>query len=373
MATYKAEFLSRYYKRRLRPRQAYSMGLIMFHARLAMLAPGLANGVMSAPVLGRIAKWGGGIGTKRVMPPFASRSFKAWWRERAAVNPQGPPVVLFADTFNDYLHPETLKATAEALEDTGFQVIVPTQQICCGRPLYDYGMLDTARLFWKRMLAVLRPHIQAGVHVVGAEPSCVASFRDELPNLLPHDEDAKRLSLQALTLAEFLQEHAPDGWEPPKLHRKAIVHGHCHHEATMGFDADQELLERMGLDAEVLDSGCCGMAGSFGFERDHYDISVKIGERKLLPAVREAAKDTLVVADGFSCKTQVEELTDRRPLHLAQLMRMARDHGPAGPAGNYPERHYPDVESAKVGRGAVLAAGAVAGGTAALAAGLRRR
>jgi Fe-S oxidoreductase len=219
-------------------------------------------------------------------------------------------------------------------------------------------MLDTARLFWRRMLDVLRPHIQAGVHVVGVEPSCVAAFRDELPNMLPHDEDAKRLSLQTLTLSEFLRDHAPQGWRPPKLHRKALVHRHCHHQATMGFDADEEMLERIGLDYDVLDSGCCGMAGSFGFEADHYDISVAIGERRLLPAAREAANDTLIVADGFSCKTQVEELTDRRPLHLAQVMRMAREHGPTGPAGSFPERGYPDSEPASAGRAVAIAAGA---------------
>src|SRR5919198_3451341 len=303
MATYKAEFLSRYYKRRLRPPEAYSMGLIMFHARLASLVPGLANAVAGAPGLSSVIKRVGGISPKRSMPPFAQETFKSWFKRRGAVNPDGPPVVLFPDTFNNYLHPEPMKATTVALEGAGFHVIVPMENLCCGRPLYDYGMLDTARLFWRRMLDVLRPHIQAGVHVVGVEPSCVASFRDELPNMLPHDEDAKRLSLQTLTLPEFLDAHAPDGWEPPRLNRRALVHGHCHHETIMGMDAEQKLLERMGLDFEVLDSGCCGMAGSFGFEHDHYDISVAIGERRLLPAAREASPETVLIPDGVSCKT----------------------------------------------------------------------
>jgi Fe-S oxidoreductase len=373
MATYKAEFLSHHYKRRLRPRPAYAMGLIPLHARLAAITPGLVNAVSRAPVLGRAVKWAGGISPEREMPPFARQTFKAWFGRRGVVNPQGPPVVLFCDTFNNFLHPETMKAAVEAIEDAGLRVIVPRGELCCGRPLYDYGMLDTARLFWRRILAALGPQIRSGVHVVGVEPSCVASFRDELPNLLPYDEDAKRLSLQTLTLAELLRDHAPDGWEPPRLDRKAIVHRHCHHQATMGFDADRELLERMGLDFEVLDSGCCGMAGSFGFERDHYEISVKIGERKLLPAVREAAGDTLVIADGFSCKSQIAELTGRRALHVAQVMRMAREHGPHGPSGTRPERAYPDVEPADR-RGA--AAAGVAGGAlavGALLAGRRRR
>jgi FAD/FMN-containing dehydrogenase/Fe-S oxidoreductase len=374
MATYKAEFLSGRYKRRLRPTQAYSMGLVMFWARAASLAPGLANAVASAPLLGKLLQRLGGISPRRETPPFAAQSFKAWFADRAPVNPHGPPVVVFCDTFNNYLHPEPMKATVEVLEEAGFRVVVPMEQLCCGRPLYDYGMLDLAGAFWKRMLDVLRPHIQAGVHVVGVEPSCVAAFRDELPNLLPHDEDAKRLSLQTLTLSEFLRDHAPSAWEPPKLHRKAIVHGHCHHEAIMGLDPDRELLERMGLDFEVLDSGCCGMAGSFGFEHDHYDISVKIGERRLLPAVRDAAMDTLVVADGFSCKTQIAELTDRRALHLAQVMRIAREQGPDGPAGSRPERLLPDVEPAKLKLSEALAGGAfVALGLAAAAVACRRR
>ena len=350
MATYKAEFLSGHYKRRLRPAAAYSMGLIMLHARAAALAPGLVNAAANAPGLGALLKRAGGISPHRKVPPFARESFKSWFSRRSIVNPDGPPVILFADTFNDFLHPEPMKAAVDVLEDAGCRVSVPMQALCCGRPLYDYGMLDAAGLFWKRMLRALRNPIRAGVRMVGVEPSCVASFRDELPNLLPDDEDAKRLAKQTLTLSEFLREHTPDDWQPPRLSRHAIVHRHCHHQAVMGFDADRWLLERIGLDFEVLDSGCCGMAGSFGFEREHHDISVRIGERALLPAVREAALDTLVIADGFSCKTQVSELSDRRPLHLAQVMRMANERGPDGPPGNYPERGYPDVRAARLRR-----------------------
>jgi FAD/FMN-containing dehydrogenase/Fe-S oxidoreductase len=371
MATYKAEFLSRYYKHRLRPPQAYSMGLIMLHARLAALAPGLANAVANAPGLGGVLKRAAGVSPRRRTPPFARETFKAWFANRTPANPQAARVVLFPDTFSNFLHPEPMKATVEALEDAGFRVQVPLQALCCGRPLYDYGMLDTARLFWKRMLAVLAPQIRAGVHLVGVEPSCVAAFRDELPNMLPHDEDAKRLSLQTLTLAEFLDQHAPEGWEPPKLRRRAIVHSHCHQDATMGFDPDRRMIERMGIEAEFLDSGCCGMAGSFGFEASHYDISQAIGERRLLPAVRDARADTLVIADGFSCKTQVQELTERRPLHLAQVMKMARERGSQGVPGDHPERDYPDVEPAALSRRAGLAAGlgmATATGAAAYAA-----
>jgi Fe-S oxidoreductase len=364
MATYKAEFLSKYFKGRLRPPEAYTMGLIMIHARLAARMPRLANALASRSLVKRA----GGISTEREMPPFAPETFQAWFERRGTVNPNGDPVVLFPDTFNNFLHPEPIKATVEVLEAAGFHVILPPQPVCCGRPLHDYGMLPTARRYLRRLVEVLGPHVRAGTHVVGVEPSCVATFRDELVNMLPHDEDAKRISLQTLTLAEFLQQHAPD-WDVPKLRRRALVHGHCHQKAVMGMSAEQALYERMGLEAEMLDSGCCGMAGSFGFEARHYDISVKIGEHRLLPMVRDAAPETLLIADGFSCKTQVEQLTDRRPLHTAQVIKMALDHGPDGLTGARPERGYPDVQSnghiparaVAVGAGAaVAAAGAVA-------------
>jgi FAD/FMN-containing dehydrogenase/Fe-S oxidoreductase len=338
MATYKAEFLSKHYRRRLRPRPAYTMGLIMLHARLASRMPRLANALAARGFVKRL----GGIAPERDVPPFAPETFLAWFERRGTVNPHGEPVVVFPDTFNTFLHPEPLKSTVEVLEAAGFHVVLPPQPLCCGRPLYDYGMLPTARRFLHRLVAVLAPHVRAGTHIVGVEPSCVAVFRDELVGMLPHDEDAKRISLQTLTLAEFLQQRAPD-WDVPRLRRHALVHGHCHQKAVMGMSAEQELYERMGLDAELLDAGCCGMAGSFGFEPEHYDISVRIGEHRLLPIVRAASPETLLIADGFSCKTQIEQLTDRRALHTAQVIKMAMDRGPEGVPGAEPERAYPDA------------------------------
>jgi FAD/FMN-containing dehydrogenase/Fe-S oxidoreductase len=343
MATYKAEFLSKHYKRRLRPRAAYTMGLIMLHARLAARAPRVANALVRAPMLGRALKRIGGISPERELPRFAHETFGAWFERRGTVNPNGDPVVLFPDTFNQFLHPEPMKATVEVLEAAGFRVTVPDGPVCCGRPLYDYGMLPTARRFLQRLVDVLGPHVRAGAHVVGVEPSCIAVFRDELVGMLPHDEDAKRLSLQTLTLAEFLQQQAPE-WEPPRLARRALVHGHCHQKAVMGMSAEQQLYARMGLDAQLLDAGCCGLAGSFGFEAEHHDLSVAIGEQRLLPIVRGAPADTLLIADGFSCKTQIEQLTGRRALHTAQVIKMALDRGPDGVPGPEPERAYPDVE-----------------------------
>jgi FAD/FMN-containing dehydrogenase/Fe-S oxidoreductase len=362
MATYKAEFLSKFYKGKLRPRYAYTMGLIMLHARVAQYAPRLANLATHAPVLGNLIKKAGGLTTEREMPPFARQTFKAWFRKRRrAKNPAGPMVVLFPDTFNNFLHPETAKAAVEVLESGGYNVVVPQQPLCCGRPLFDYGMLDTAKASFERLTEALAPYVRDGVKVVGVEPSCVAAFRDELPNMFPHDEDARRLSNNTLTLAEFLQS---EGYEPPKLDRKAIVHRHCHQYAVMGFEAEQELYGKMGLDYEVLDSGCCGLAGSWGFEEDKYELSMRIGERRLLPAVREAEQDALIMADGFSCKTQVAQGTDRRPLHTAQVIKMALDRE-APPPGERPETRYPDVVSngerpdLKLAVAGAVAAGAV--------------
>jgi FAD/FMN-containing dehydrogenase/Fe-S oxidoreductase len=322
LATYKAEFLSHYYKRRLRPRAAYSMGLVMLHARLASRTPRLANALVRAPAIGALAKAAAGIAKERRPPAFARETFRRRFARRGAVNPAAPPVVLFPDTFSDFLHPDRLEAAVEVLESTGHRVVVPERAVCCGRPLYDYGMLDTARRFLRRVVNVLGPHAREGAQIVGVEPSCVAALRDELPAMLPGDEDAQRVSQQTLTLGEFLERCRPS-WQPPALEGRAILHGHCHQKAVMGIAAERSALERLGLEVELLDSGCCGMAGSFGFERDHYGISVAIGERKLLPAVRAASKETLIVADGFSCKSQIEELTGRHALHTAEVIKLA--------------------------------------------------
>jgi Fe-S oxidoreductase len=266
----------------------------------------------------------GGIAPEREMPKFAKQTFKDWFAARACPNPQADPVVLFADTFNNYLHPQVAQAATLVLEAAGYRVVVPQGPLCCGRPLYDYGMLSTAHRYLEQLLDGLSEWIHAGVPVVGIEPSCVAVFRDELPGMLPQNMDATRLSLQTLTLAEFLDQHC-QGWDAPRLEQKAIVHGHCHQKAVMGMSAEQSVYERMGLDYELLDSGCCGLAGSWGFEEGHYDLSVKIGERRLLPRVRDAGESTLVIADGFSCKTQIEQLTGRHALHTAEVIAMALD------------------------------------------------
>ena len=339
MATYKAEFLAHYYEGRLRPLHAYAFGLIHVWARFAQIAPSLVNFINRAPILSDLVKAMIGVAPARTMPAFAQESFKSWFVRRPLHNRTGRRVLVWPDTFNNYFHPATARAAVEVLEDAGFQVVIPQQDLCCGRPLYDYGMLETARRWLRQILDSLGDEIAAGTPVVGLEPSCTAVFRDELCAFFPEDENARRLKQQTFTLAEFLEKHAPD-FQVPKLHRKALVHGHCHQKSIMKFDRDQQLLKKIGLDIEVPDSGCCGMAGAFGFEKDHYDVSIACGERVLLPAVRKSTKDTLIVADGFSCREQIRQTTDRKALHLAQVMKMALDQGPHGPTGDYPEANY---------------------------------
>jgi Fe-S oxidoreductase len=214
-------------------------------------------------------------------------------------------------------------ASVEALEAAGYRVTMPRKHLCCGRPLYDYGFLRLARRYLERVIDELRADLRAGVPVIGMEPSCVAVFKDELAKMLPDDEDGHRLCMQTKHFAEFLE-----GADLPPLPRRALLHGHCHHRATGGIEPEQKLLEAMGVEVEMLDSGCCGMAGSWGYEAGHYEVSQACGERALFPKVRDAAPDTLVVADGFSCKTQIEQGVGRKALHVAQVLKVARGGDP---------------------------------------------
>jgi Fe-S oxidoreductase len=373
MATYKAEFLSHYYRGRLRPRQAYALGLIPVWARLASHAPVLANAVVHTPVIGQLAKLAAGVDQEREPPRFAAESFTAWFAGHSPRDPGAPPVLLWPDTFTNYFEPGVGIAAVEVLEAAGFRVILPDGPVCCGRPLYDYGMLSLARRYLTRTLDMLRPQIEAGIPVIGLEPSCLAVFRDELVNMLPGDVDAQRLKAQSYVLSELLTSQAPD-FTAPRLTRKALVQPHCHHHAVIGFDAETRLLAAMGIDAEVPDTGCCGMAGSFGYEAgERYRVSMAAGERKLLPAVRDADPATLIVADGFSCRGQIAAGTSRRGLHLAQVMQMAIRDGQLGPSASPPETAQPPALSLNnhVPAKALAGVGAVVAG-AAIAAALRR-
>lgn len=346
MATYKAEFLSHHYRWRLRPRAAYTMGLIHVWARLASRVPGLANLTTQLPGLSGIAKRIGGMHSERSLPAFAPETFSRWFRRREARNPGWPQVLLWPDTFNDHFHPETAKAAVEVLESAGFQVVLPPSGLCCGRPLYEFGMLDLARRKLREILDALAPMIEAGLPLVALEPSCLATLKDELIGMFPEDPRARKLADNSMGFAAFLEAHA-DGFDWPKLERRAVYHGHCHQKALFGIEHDLALLRRIGVDVEPLDAGCCGMAGAFGFEREHYDVSLAAGERVLLPKVRDLPKSELVVADGFSCREQVAQCTDRRPVHVAQVLRMALREGPEGPPGDLPERGYVQSERDK--------------------------
>ncbi|NSC24677.1 FAD-binding protein, partial [Streptomyces albus subsp. chlorinus] len=334
MPTYKAEFLHHHYKsaRRWRPRSAYAFGFIDQTARLASLAPEAANLVTRTPGLAHLARFAAGVDRHRPLPAFAPMTLQRWYRERGGTaNPGGRPVVLFPDTFNNYFDTDVGVACVEAVEAAGWSVVMPRQHVCCGRPLYDFGFLDAAERYLNTVLDALRPHLRAGTPVVGMEPSCLAVFKDELTKLLPHDDDARRLARQAHHFAEFFETF---GISPPQLDGAgdALLWGHCHQRATGGTEADRKLLEKLGVRARDLTGGCCGLAGSWGFEKGRYGISMDCGEQALLPAVRDAAPETAVVANGFSCKTQLDHAgTGREAVHLAELVRRAyRGEGAPG-------------------------------------------
>ena len=376
MPSYKAEFRYHHYRsmKRWRPRHAYAMGFIDQASRIAARMPGVVNAVTQTPGVRRLPKLAGGLDRHRKLPRFAPVTLQEWFAERGGTtNPNGPRVVLFPDTFNNHLHTDVGVACVEAIEAAGWQVVMPSGHVCCGRPLYDYGFLDTARRYLLNVLEVLRDDVRAGTPVVGMEPSCLAVFKEELTSMLPHDDDAHRLARNAYHFGEFFDTF---GIDVPKLHGTALVWTHCHQRATGGPQPEQQVLERMGLSTEPASGGCCGLAGSWGFEKGKFGISMDCGEQALLPAVRDAEEDTVVVADGFSCKTQIQEArTGRSALHLAQVMQLARAGGNrqgGSLLGSLPEKAVPGKPGAGAARrarrlGAVgLAAVVALGGTAAV-------
>ena len=326
IATYKSEFLSHYYEGRPRPLNHYAFGFIDRWARLASFAPKLVNAISSSPVINRVAKAVLQVAQQRELPKFAEETFVSWVRNRSIGRGLGREVVLFADTFNNYFRPNTARAAWEVLQSAGFAVQVPQTQehLCCGRPLYDFGLLGAAKKYLQKVLHALEPYVNAGLPVIMLEPSCASVFRDELRGLFPHHGVAYRLRQQIFTLSSFLQTQ--NDYEPPRLPgRKVLLHGHCHHKAVLKFSDEEALLRRMGVELKSLDSGCCGMAGPFGFESANTIISQALGERVLLPAVRASGPDTIVLTDGFSCREQIAQNTDREPLHIAEVLRMAME------------------------------------------------
>jgi Fe-S oxidoreductase len=332
MATYKAEFLAHHYAGRVRPAAHYSMGWLPVIARLVTAVPGLPSMVNLAgrtPGISRLAKRAGGIDARRALPRFAGERFTSWFTRRPAAQASGRRVILWPDTFSNNFHPEVAKAAVTVLERAGFTVDVPAKPLCCGLTWISTGQLGVAERVLRRTVKALLPGLRAGVPVVVLEPSCAAVFRSDAAELLGRD-DARLLAERTRTLAELLVEA---GWRPGGLleglarqgpggvrSSKAIAQVHCHQHAILGWDKDRDLLKRAGVDVTQLDSGCCGLAGNFGFERGHMEVSRACAEAVLLPAVRAADPSTVILADGFSCRTQIDELGGRQAVHLAELL-----------------------------------------------------
>jgi Fe-S oxidoreductase len=317
MASYKAEVLHQTYKRRLRPRSHYSVGWLPRWAKVGSAMPRFANRSMDVGPLRKMALKAAGVDTRRRMPAFARRTFRRTFGGAAGT---GTPVVLFVDSFTNHFAPQVADAAVEVLRAAGYDPRITRQQECCGLPWISTGQLDGAAKRLRGMVDALAADAKAGVPIVGIEPSCTAVLRHELRELVP-GPDAAAVAAATLTLAEALALR-PE-WTPPDLTGvRVVAQPHCHHHAVMGWSADQALLEKAGATVEAV-AGCCGMAGNFGVEQGHYEVSLAVAEQNLLPALRASAGEPrrVVLADGFSCRTQLAELAeDETPLHLAQLL-----------------------------------------------------
>ncbi|MCL3994103.1 FAD-binding and (Fe-S)-binding domain-containing protein [Streptomyces lavenduligriseus] len=362
MATYKAEFLHHHYAGRRRPAAHYSMGRLpewLRWASRAHLAP-LLNTLAAVRPLAGLGKYLAGTAPERDIPRLAPRTFTTWWRKRKPTTPGASPtesastptpgdlVVLWPDTFTEHLAPSVGQAAVRVLEAAGLRVALPPTllpregaigdgrtrsaaalltarraRVCCGLTYVSTGQLDRARTVLRRTLDLMEPVLRAGAPVVVLEPSCAAALRTDLPELLPDDPRAARLSAAVLTFAEALERHAPH-WTPPAVDRPVAGQTHCHQHAVLGDGPDRRLRAAAGLTGE-LSGGCCGLAGDFGFEKGHFDVSRACAEEQLLPSVRQAPEDAVILADGFSCRTQLDQLADVRGRHLAEVLAEALD------------------------------------------------
>lgn len=317
MATYKAEFMHHFYKGRVRPRIAYSLGLIYWWARMGYRVAPLINAVTQASITAPALKWAMGVSQHRALPKFCAPPFTSAFR--GAVSPAEADIVLWPDTFTNHFHPRALHAAAGVLSKLGCRIALPAAVSCCARPLYAEGMLDLARKQLIGTMQALDVAVKRKLPVVVLEPSCGASFRDELQELFPRDARADYLRRNVLTFGEFLRRR---GFEPPRKSGTALVHMHCNHRAVMGVDADIDVIESMFDRCAVPEPGCCGMAGPFGFDARKYDVSMAIGEQALLPAIRAADPQVTLIADGFSCREQILQGAGRQALHLAEAVWM---------------------------------------------------
>jgi Fe-S oxidoreductase len=317
MAAYKSEVLHQSYRRRIRPTSHYSLGWLPRWAKLAGAAPRLANAALRVPLVGPAALAVAGVDRRRNIPTLAPKTFRSWFEANVANHaPSGDEVLLFVDTFTNYFSPEVGIATVRVLQAAGYWPTLTAKQQCCGLTWISTGQLDTARRILGRTVEALAPSVDRGVPVVGMEPSCTAVLRSDAAELVG-GAAAVRVGTATRTLAELLTDR---GWQPPSLvGQQVIAQPHCHHHSVMGWSADAQLLQSAGAELTRL-GGCCGLAGNFGVEKGHYDVSVAVAELQLLPAVRRAKPTTLILADGYSCRTQLDDLTDRRGIHLAQLL-----------------------------------------------------
>jgi FAD/FMN-containing dehydrogenase/Fe-S oxidoreductase len=336
MAAYKSEFLAQRYRGRPHPLHHYIFGFADRLARYGSLAPALTNAILTGPLTSPLIKRIAGVARERQLPRLAPKSFQkarnsstnlvqeaappqVAWEEKTGDFPQS--VLLWPDTWNNYYHPQSLLAAETVLSLVGFRVETPRGHICCGRPLYDFGLLSAARSYLAQVLRRMAPQIDAGLPFVFLEPSCASVFKDELLELFPSDPRAKRLSDQVWLFADFLAARAP-GFVSGRLDGAHILlHGHCHHKAVFGGPGSEiALLRQAGAAVELIQAGCCGMAGPFGFEADKFEVSKAIANQGLLPAVQSASPTTIVVADGFSCREQIDQLAHTKALHFAEVL-----------------------------------------------------
>jgi Fe-S oxidoreductase len=319
MAAYKSEYLAQRYKGRLHPLHHYIFGFSDQLARWGALTPALTNALLTGSITSPLIKHIVGVAQQRQLPRLAANSYRKG-RVSAAAS-EGERVLLWPDTWNNYYHPQTLAAAESVLTQAGFQVEIPQGHICCGRALYDFGFLGAARAYLANVLDRMAPQIEAGRPFIFLEPSCASVFKDEALEFFPNDQRAQKLSKQVWLLADWLAAKAPE-WAKDRLtDAHVLVHGHCHHKAVFGGPANEiALLRKAGATVEPIEAGCCGMAGPFGFEADKFEVSKAIANDGLLPAVESAGPMTLIVADGFSCREQIAQLSDRRAMHFAEIM-----------------------------------------------------
>jgi Fe-S oxidoreductase len=325
MAKLKAEFLAHYYDEHGTPLRARAFGNIHTLNRLGSFTAPIANIVLKTP-LATVGKKVLGVHPKREIAPFARESFESWFEKRRQSKPSGwrGAVVYYHDSFATYNYPEIGKAAVRLLEAAGFTVEIVARRACCGRPAISKGLIEDARKLAARNVESLAPYARHDIPIVGTEPSCILTLRDEYPDLLPENSDVEKVAAQSFMIDEFLADLEAKGelgltWRDD-VGPRVLFHGHCHQKALIGMKPSMSILRAAGCQPEESGAGCCGMAGSFGYEEEHYEVSRKIGAERLFPKVEEQARETVIAVTGVSCREQIGHFTDRRPIHIAEVL-----------------------------------------------------